>query len=458
MKTISQLTLAITLTTSLAFTACSKNEAATGTSSAAADVSLAGLPSASKMTSENSALISSHAVVGTPPLITTLKEGADGDAGTYDNSVFYGSILKTIVDDQNGTSDAVAGITSGDKLTYAQSFYGSGGTAGQPGGQGACMMAQSTAEAISRLVESGNSRCYMQGITTSTAPGIAVTSGSIAQSALFDQSTADKTVKIVVSGMGSGMDVFIKIHGTDSVTSDVYRATLHFCTASTVTSAEDISVNKVTGLVTMTNSNNESGNVGTSSVTAYIKKLNGEYVWDASKSRTADTHYSGTWGKFKSSLTINNVNEIRNKMRNTSAWGDSKVYGVSEFSGSDLQTLRFAQGGFKGIFSCTGCASDHSFSGGAEWSTSLYVNANNDMKTEAEAMDLNTDSFFTGTLGAPSVDLSAYSCSITPDATVTMDFSEPGVAALRTACEGNRFQDYDMCNQSSIQTIEGYIR
>lgn len=427
----------------IALSGCGKDDAA-ATTSAVGEVKLSDLPSASSMIKTNSgssARLSSgrtdsaYAVSGTAPLIGVL--------GSNPDQYFWNGLVATINAKSTPYSTTISNAEK-------DQFWGV--TTGGPGGSGACYMAQSVGEAFGRMLESGTTLCYMKGIS-SAAGGITVSAGT--QADIFQQTEADKLVKIAVTG-GFTMDVWVKVSGTNSVTSDAYKLQLHFCEGSTVTGAETLEVNKATGVYTSSSSNSESGFIGSSVVTAYLKKENGSVIFDAGKNRSAVAHYSGPWGKFKSDLIINSSNQIISKMRSSSSYGSDKVYAIAGFAGSSLKTLQFLEAGFKGVSGGSGYA-DQSYSGGTEWKDTFYAAADNALKTTASAVDFTADPFYSESLTAPTVDLTGYSCSLTPDITVGMDFTSAAVAAVQTTCEGDRFNDYSMCDGTAVRNAETKI-
>jgi hypothetical protein len=415
---------------------CGSSDSAS-TSAALSSVGLSQLPSAASMVSQNSsssAVIGDrdgvgYSVTGTAPLVSALKANAD----TY----FWNGLVATI----NGKN--VNAITTAER----NQFWG--GVNGGPGGQGACAMAQSVGESFGRMIESGGSLCYMKNIPKLAS--FSVTGGD--KSTMFDQTAADKLVKIVAKmGPSQTQDVFIKVYGSDSVTSNIYKVGLYFCQSGSVTGVENIEVNKTTGTYSASNYHNESSGKGKMNVTAFLKQnADGTISFDASKDRTASSTFSGTWGKFKADLTITGSNQIFTKMYNTSSSWTNKTYSIANFSGSGISGLRFLEAGFKN-YSSDGGSNVNSYSGATEWQNTYYAaSTTNALKTQAEAMDLNSDSFFSS-ISDPSSDVSAYSCTATPDMTADLDFSIPAIATIQTTCDSEKFSDYDMCWNNSVSS------
>jgi len=235
-------------------TGCGSSSSAPG--AAITNVSVGNLPSASSMAKTNAAsaaaLFSNRAVSGaaSAPLISSFT---DDNVDTY----FWGGLLNTVT---------VAG-----SATSAQKNAFFGNTVDGPGGMGACQMAQGTAESFSNLLQSANSMCYMKGLISGPT-GVTVDVGTAAT--LFDSAATDKIIKVAVSGMQgqSAMNVFFKVYGTNTVTSDVYKADLWMCSGSTPDSVETITVTKSTGLFTDVNKSSQGDWGGSSTLTAYLKQ------------------------------------------------------------------------------------------------------------------------------------------------------------------------------------------
>lgn len=385
------------------------------------------------------------AVTGTPPLVTDLQAGAD--------QYFWNGLAATI----NTAGSANAG--------QKDQFWGR--TAGGPGGQGACYMAQSVGEAFGRILDAATSACYMRKMTQASS-GVTITGSSA--SSVFEQADNDKIVKVHVLNMpgrgpnnegGGEMNIYIRVKGKSVIGTDTYRAELTMCngTTSTVTGTDILQVVKSTGEFTATSTHNEGAYGGSSTLTAFLSgSSDGRLTFDTSKTRHAVSNFGGSWGVFKSDVTITPDAKIYTKMRNSGTSYNNKTYSVSSFSGSSMGTLRFREAGYKATSTYNYSGSDHTetFSGGTQWSSSFYsAVSSSDLLTEANLIDLTTDSFYTGSLSAPSAaDLSASSCSLTASITVEMDFSNTAVAAIQTACEGEKFTSYSMCNSSAIQSAQ----
>ncbi len=431
----------------LAISGCANSSSSSGSTGATiSSVGLDSLPSASSMVATNSGGTSSrvrhngrleNASVGANvPLVTSLKANADAD--------FWNGLVATI---EGFSSGPGAGYYHANIYPLSQEFWGE--VDGGPGGNGACYMAQSVGESFGRMLENGTSMCYMKNIPEA-ASGFTITSGGVAKADLFSQGAEDRLVKIDTGSQ----DVYIKIYGTNTVTSDVYKVRLHFCTSSVVTGKEQVEVNKASGLYSASSVHSESGGteLGNSSISAYLKQnADGTLAFDPSKDRVATSSFHGTWGDFKSEMTITPANYIYSKMRNVSSWGSNSTYSISGFSGSSFATLKFNEAGYKGTSSYG--SSSQNFSGGTEWNGSYYASrTSSDLKTSAELMDFTADTFFNSSMGTPDTsDLSSLNCTDTPDVTATMDFTDSAIIAIQTTCEGDRFTDYDMCNGASVQ-------
>ncbi|MBI3535095.1 MAG: hypothetical protein HY072_06385 [Deltaproteobacteria bacterium] len=416
----------------LSFAGCGKKTS--DSSSGLSSVTLKNLPSISDMAKTNSAAALASfdpylAVSGTPP---TLKSITDANADTY----FWNGMVAAI---------NTAGVAS---TSQKDQFWGVVEAA--IGGAGACYMSQATAKSFELMLEAGTSQCYMKKMPT-VASGVTIDSGS--PSTLFDQQTADRVVKVTTS---DGMIVFIKISGSDSVTADVYKASLWFCNGSTVDGYEVFEINKTTGVFTANNSHNDFSGKGTSSISASLKVgADGNITFDETKDRIAEALYTGDWGTFHGGVTINSANKIYTKMYNKFGTWTDKNYAVASFSGTSLSDLKFLAGGYKGE-SGDG-VHNFNYSGGTEFQNTYYVaTLTSALATEAGLMTFSTDSFYSS-LTAPVFSSGSYSCSTTANINVTMDFSNAAVKAVQTECESDRLTNYSYCNSAAVQAAEALL-
>ncbi|MEK6706255.1 MAG: hypothetical protein AABZ06_10745 [Bdellovibrionota bacterium] len=423
-------------------------------SAATAGVDLSDLPNASDMVKTNTSSSNARvdlsqfrigasigdifAVSGTPPILSQIN---DNNADTY----FWNGLVATF-NQQNYNP------TQSEK----QQFWG--GADGGPGGGGACYMSQSVAQSFGRMLEAGTSLCYMRNMPTATS-GVTLDT-AIAAAELFSQQADDKIVKVAASMPGEGtMHVFIKVFGSNTVTSDVYKVRLWFCQNGVSDGSEEVSVNTASGVYSASSEHSGQWGTGKSTISAYLKQNTaGAFVFDSSKSRTADSHFQGDWGTFKGNVTITSDDKIYAKMLNKNSYNNTewinKNYTVASFSGSNLADLRFLAGGFKGASSGTGY-SENSYSGGTEFQNTHYVATNTStLKTEAELLDFTTDSYY-ASITSPSIDVSSNDCSATPNINVTMDFADAAVAAISAKCEGEKLlENMNYCNSAAVQAAQ----
>ncbi len=442
------LVLVISLSMGVFAVSCGKKSSTeSSAASALSSVNLSSLPSLSDMAKSNSAaalassLDSYLAVSGTPPTIASLT---DANADTY----FW-----------NGM---VAAINTAQVATASQKAQYWGGVDAGVGGQGACYMSQMVGESFGHMLQAGTSMCYMKNMPTATG-GVTISSGT--GSTLFAQGAAAKVVKVTASMQGQTMIVFIKVLGSDDVTSDVYKVRLWFCdngAAAASTGNEEFIINKASSSFTATTDHNDNGGQGQSTVSAALSVgADGTISFDPTKDRTASMVYKGAWGKFKGSVTITSANKILAKMFNENTWGGNTWknhnYAVASFSGSSVKTLKFLAGGYKGRSYNEGDR-DRTYVGGTEFRDTYYVAATTSaLATEAGLMNFATDSFYTSNAVSAFAAGATDSCSAPSDVQVTMDFANASVAAISEKCEGERFDNYSYCNSAAIQAANARL-
>jgi len=392
--------------------------------------------------------INLQSVQGTPPTLISL---AASNADTY----FWNGLVSTI--------NTAATCSAGNKTK----FWGGDTATPGPGGMGACQMASSTGEALGRMLGGTGTLCYMKGIT-SVSSGVTVTGST--QAAVFTQGSANKTVKIAVTGFNEGrdgasrpqnMDVFFTIHGTDSIGSDKYKYTMYMCQNNAVTSTETLEVTKSTGVLTVTSADSRGSDRGSMSVTAYLKASGSGFTFDPTKSRLADVSYTGSWGTYKGNIEITSSDLVKGKRWFSSGdWGSNKTYSVAAFTGSSVDTFRFAQACTKGISSNAAGNQTWPYNSITEYRNTHYAAvASSDLSAQCDSFTIADDSFFTSNT-VSSMDSTGLSCSATTDISVAMDFSNSAVDAIKDTCDGesNKLANYSMCDGNAVRTAESYCR
>lgn len=391
-------------------------------------------------------------VSGTPPLLTEITDSTV-------NKYFWNGLITTI----NNTS--ASNITE----EMRSQFYGS--TVGGPGGHGTCFQAQSVGESFDRMLEAGTSLCYMRNVPKASS-GVTVSSG--VASDIFKSSATNKTIKVTITGMDQGEDVFIKVHGTES-SGNSYNVDLWFCNGSTITDYESVRVNKDTGVFTASHAGRETWEGSTfqfqSEVAAGLKvAADGTVTFDPAVDRTATAYFgkvggSGTdSGTYKGYVAINSKDWIYAKRYSKYSFTDhtnslqssiDKNYSISAFSGDSLKKLRFLQAAFKGAGQWGG--DSHTYSGASEFQEPYYVAiASSDLKTEVDVHNFSTDTFFTN-LTPAEFSSSSYSCSATADLTVTIDMRDSELQRISQTCEQDRFREYNMCWGTAVQSAQRKI-
>jgi hypothetical protein len=389
--------------------------------------------------------INLQTVSGTPPTLISLSPS---NADTY----FWGGLVATI-----NTAGACAGSNK-------NKFWGADTATPGPGGMGACQMASSTGEALGRMLNGTSTLCYMKGITN-VASGVTVTGG--AQSTLFTQGEANKTVKVAVTGFQEGgrvaqsFNVFFTIYGTNAVGNDKYRYSMYMCRNGSISSTETLEVTKSTGQLTVNTSDSNDSGRGTMSVSAFLKASGSGFTFDASKDRIANVSYTGAWGTYKGNIQLTTGDLVKGKRWfYNSTWGSNKTYSVAAFSGTGVDSFKFLQACTKGISVSANGAQTWPYSSITEFRDTVYASvASSDLSPQCDSFVIADDSFYADNTVA-TLDSTGLDCSATTDATATMDFTDSAVDGVKDSCDGEsrKLENYAMCDSSAVRTAEGYCR
>ena len=408
--------------------------------SSARSTTLSKLPSLETIVKANTNISSIRAVSGIAPTVLSINSlGA--------KNVFWNS----------GVVDAVR--TGAASPTQCGEFFGSN-TDGGSAGYGGCFMAQTVTETIGEAINSGTTMCYMKNAPTSAnqaAGGIRVIAGSLPSgdiSSLFatPSGSRNRVVGIKATGLSEGASVkadqyfaFIKIYSSNSnaTTGNRYRFDFWSCDGTSVDEVQETNIT-TSGLYSSHNYHSSSEGNGDLLITAGVTiGSDGSITFDPAQDRTLLGTFTHSAGSRKIDTTIGGDNTILTKFYEN--FSTDIRYGVSKanFTGTSLSTLRFLSGAFKDRF-FRGSTLEHSSNTGMEYRDTNYKTAPSVPElSELSGVSLDGDSFYS-TPSAPSIP-SGYTCSITPDVGVEMDFTTPAMQAVNTTCEGERRDHLDFC-------------
>ena len=415
------------LVLTLALTAC-------GGGAGSELVNLSSLPSASGLiaTNDSSTGLSFAAVAGVPPIVDDL---------TVEH--FYGNLVNT--------------INTAGSATCVQRDHLFGQTSGQASGDTACWMSQGVANAVSNLTQNGNSLCYMKNMPSSPS-GVTITPPLADPSTIFNQTSADRLVKVEVTDPGEegSMNVFIKVYGSSNqdVGETKYKVDLWFCQGDSATGKESFLIDKeaLTFTATGLNSHGEEGKGTFELNSSIVIASNGNVSFDLTKDRSAVVQWiHGESFGFKSSIAISGDNIVVAKEKGSGSWGANANYTRAEIAGSGISSLRFLQGATRGFFepNCEGC-SDHSFSGATEWQNTVYNNPGTSEFLDDIPSDYQTEEFYSAAASVDESPLASLSCSAEATYTITMNFEDEGLMKAVAPCENERFIWTDKCNSSEV--------
>ena len=176
----------------------------------------------------------------------------------------------------------------------------------------------------------------------------------------------------------------------------------------------------------------------------YLDKLitqGNKLSFDPNSKRQAEVASVNDQSKFfKSFLEIAN-NKIKNKNLDSFGSDVRKAYNVARYSGANIQTLRFVEGGVK----------DDNFQAITEFRGTSYRAApeNTEFNQDLNAVDLDTDSFYLSSPSVDTSDLATFDCAAEADVVVTMDMGNEQLQEFVADCEGQRLNGMNFCNEDS---------
>lgn len=412
-------------------------------------VNLSKLPSTSGLvkSSTSTSSMGIQAVSGTPPTLSEI-------ISTGPSTIFW-------------APGVISSIASGSPTQDQCNQFFNSSTDGASGGFLACYMTQSAGYALSEVVRSGTTMCYMKNMPTQevfNAGGFTVTGGSLPGgnvTNLFKTPTGStaRVVKIVMSGDPQGESSgVIKIFSENQIASsgDQYKYEMVFCEGNNST-PQEVEKTRVTSsgefISSSSNSRSESGSgVYTSTVRAFLRSEGANLVFDNTRLRTATQAGTGNTpgGTFarKAEVTINENNEITSKEYDIFAGQVRKSFSVSRFSGTGMASMRFFEGAVKQTFSFG------DFNGATEYRDSSYAAApGNSYVSSLSAVDLTNDSFYTGTPTSTS-ETSSVLCNSSADVEITVDMTSDAMRSVSSGCEGERLDGVNFCQSTELQQAQ----
>jgi hypothetical protein len=385
----------------------------------------------------SSLMIGAAQVSGTPPLLLAMLSGTPAPEDVLFN---------------DNTVEAITNSTATTEQCGA--FWGSN-VDGESAGLSAGYTLQGVGYSYQNLTQGATSMCYMRSFPTeqNLADGAvelvsgALPSGGIAN--IFTPGATARKVKVSIAGDEFGaQDIYISIPSasTNAANGDAYKATLVFCNSesSEPGNIEQVRL-KVSGEYTGTSlgASDEGGNFE-SKFTGFMRALNGRFVFDESRDRSAQVEYQSSSGNnFKSKLLLTSDGYLRNLQRDRHGGFTRKAFSVVRVEGSGLAELKVLEGAYKETGDA-GTREDTAF----EWRDSFY--ASSPQSALLDQLDLvSFENAFFDNPAEPPADLSDYSCGGSVNVELSLDMSHPNMQAVSEECEGDRVDGGDFISQSS---------
>lgn len=360
----------------------------------------------------------------------------------------------------------VSSIASGSPTAEQCNEFFTGAEDGQSGGFLSCYMNQNAGQALSEVVRSGTTICYLKNMPTEEvlrAGGFSLTRGALPGgdvTRLFETPAGDSP-RIVKIGLSSGgqdggaSNGIIKIFSSNQIASsgDIYKYEMIFCEGDAPV-PQEIEKTRITSSGEFMSSSFSNGNGGTFSgtVRAFLRSESGSLVFDPARSRTASfssTHLEGdSSSSSKSEIEITGENEIISKDYGIFPDDTRKAYSISRFSGASARSLQFLEGAIKQTFAFG------DFNGATEYRDTYYSAApSSSYVGRLSTVDLTTDSFFAS---PPSVTegTTSLNCSANADIEVTVDMENDAMRSVTATCESERLDGISFCRSNELSDAQ----
>jgi hypothetical protein len=366
---------------------------------------------------------------------------------------------------QSGHVDAIA--NGGATPDQCNTFW-AGNNDGESAGFGACNMAEGLGRALELAAEGGTSLCYMKSFPSQEnleAGGLSLVSGSLPDNdvtKIFSPGQEPRIIRVDIAGFPSfgeeeegEQDHSIFIRVSPKADTFFYKAELWFCDGigqSAAVSGTDVIEIENSGRITSRNENTgPGGEAFYSEFEGFLRPAKGGALqYDKDRPRTAEAGFASNQDSFKVEMELKG-RQVELKTR--SGGGDAPFLNsaIMRFSGNSPEEVRFRDGAFNSIFN-----GDDGLSGTAEWRDTYYAAAPesplvNKVQSQEE---MSADSFFQSGPDT-NFDFSAYSCGVTPDIHVSLDFSNQTLLASVADCQPQTFRNLDFCfGNSAISTAQ----
>jgi hypothetical protein len=263
---------------------------------------------------------------------------------------------------------------------------------------------------------------------------------------------ASRTVKVNVSGEEEGAQtVFLRVHGEDENTAagDLYAVDLWFCRGGpTVRGFNTIRITTAGEFSSDEQDDHEDGTF-VATVSGFVTFANGEVIFDTSRTRRAQLRSSRPEGGFKADHQIAGDNTIASRSYDTFGSESRMSYVVASFSGTSIDTLSFLAGAFKERHSRPGEQVQPDFVGSTEYRSTYYAASPGSALESRLDVSFDSDPFYAGPPSV-TVDTSGYSCGVTPDVELALDFATPAGQAIRGRCEVRTFDRMHFCHDDPV--------
>lgn len=412
------------------------------------NLSMKNLPDSSAVIAENrdsmSGLIVSPLQSGTPPTLQQI-------ATTGASNVFW----------RNGV---VSAVNSGSPSpSDCNELFGASAD-GSSSGFAGCYMAQETGYVMQSLIQSGTSLCYMKNFPTKEVQndggfsviGGTLPGGDITKLFSVPSGSSPRYIKIHIGESGDQQEESIgifKIYSQqqNQQNGDQYRYDLVFCNGSSNSTTEFEKTRVTLSGELITSSQHSQGSNGTSQsiVRAFLTKVNGELVVNPDLGRSIQFTTQNNNEGYKASISLNNANEIENKMYSTFGGSTRKGFSVSRFSGDGALSLRFLEGAYKELNSSFG-----NFSISTEYRDTYYAaTAQSEFAERLSDVDFANDSFYAngpevGSSNAP------FGCNQDASVEIEINMSSSAMQAVSAICEAEQIEGMEFCHDTALREAQ----
>lgn len=399
------------------------------------------LPRIDRIVSSGASNVSVAQVQGTPPAFTDISTiGAE--------SLFW----------RPGVIDEIlSGAPSPNACTEFSGIGADGSSAGDAG----CMMTQRVGLGFRSIIEGAENLCVLKnGLTEDNlaSGGVSLVSGDLSGAGgvanlLNAPAAAGRLVAVDQVNTGAGdRTQFVRVASvTENVAAGrLFQAEMWQCRDGQPQRAETIAIDSNGLFVNLIRQKNTFENLTQVVIGSLQQLADSSYRFDSARARSArivagSSTFFSTWDI---GLDASNRMSMRSFSGFTSGAGTERSVTIADLQGSNVSQMRLLQVAHRQLLLSDGLPVSPAVAS-MEYRDTGYFSAPSSQLAAIAAGTSFSDPFYT-TVPASTVDLSSYSCALTPEIRLQLDLAHDGIRNSTAQCTDTELEDYNFCGTERL--------